>query len=77
MKVVFLTRALYTKCRTYPEISDKLLQTKQQKLVENSLYDYYWGCGRDRRGENMYGQVLMNVRNKLAEEQQHNKVQPR
>lgn len=77
VKVVFLTRALYTKCRTYPEISDKLLQTKQQKLVENSLYDYYWGCGRDRRGENMYGQVLMNVRNKLAEEQQHNKVQPR
>jgi predicted NAD-dependent protein-ADP-ribosyltransferase YbiA (DUF1768 family) len=39
-------------------------------LVESSNYDYFWGCGRDRRGENMYGKVLMNVREKLREELQ-------
>lgn len=68
VKSVFMTRAVYTKCRTYPEIADKLLATGEDKLVENSQYDYYWGCGRDRRGDNQYGQVLMNVRKKLHEE---------
>lgn len=68
VKVVYMTRALYTKCKTYPDIARQLLQTNDKKLVENSLYDYFWGCGRDRRGENMYGQVLMNVRSKLREE---------
>lgn len=69
VKVVYMTRALYTKCKTYPEIASALRDTGSQKLVENSLYDYYWGCGRDRRGENAYGQVLMNVRKKLCEEE--------
>lgn len=68
VKVIYMTRAVYTKCKTYPEIAGELLATETQKLIENSVYDYYWGCGRDRRGENMYGQVLMNVRKKLSEE---------
>jgi len=68
VKVVYMTRALYTKCKTYPEIAKTLLETEGKRLVENNLYDYYWGCGRDRRGTNMYGQVLMNVRNRLKEE---------
>ena len=67
VKVVYMTRALYTKCRTYSNIADELLATGSSKLVENSVYDYFWGCGRDRRGANMYGQVLMNVRQKLSE----------
>lgn len=37
-------------------------------LMENSQYDYYWGCGRDRLGHNAYGKVLINVRKKLREE---------
>ena len=68
VKAVFMTRALYTKCKTYPNIAKELLETEDKKLVENSVYDYYWGCGRDRRGTNKYGEVLMNVRNKLVEE---------
>ena len=67
-KTVFMTRAVYTKCKAHPEIAEKLLATEDRKLVENSQYDYFWGCGRDRRGLNTYGQVLMNVRTKLSEE---------
>ncbi len=70
VKVTVMTRAVYIKCRTYPEIAAQLLATGSNMLVENSNYDYFWGCGRDRRGENMYGKVLMNVRDKLREEQQ-------
>ena len=68
VKTTVMTRAVYTKCRSYSHIAQKLLDTENNKLVENSQYDYYWGCGRDRRGENHYGKVLMNVRGKLQEE---------
>ena len=65
---VIMTRAIYTKCRTHPEIAERLLATGNTKLVENGQYDYFWGCGRDRRGYNTYGKVLMDVRSKLCEE---------
>jgi len=65
---VIMTRAVYAKCRTHPEVADRLLSTGDLKLIESSQYDYYWGCGRDRRGYNTYGLVLMDVRKKLREE---------
>jgi len=67
VKTTYMTRAIYTRCKTYPELSQQLAHS-QTKLVENSQYDYYWGCGRDRRGNNHYGKVLMNVREKLRQE---------
>jgi ribA/ribD-fused uncharacterized protein len=67
---VIMTRAIYTKMRTHPELAERLLTTEDIKLVENSQYDYFWGCGRDLRGHNTYGQVLMDVRGKLREESQ-------
>ena len=70
VKVIYMTRAVYTKCKTHPDIAEKLLATDDKKLVESSQYDYFWGCGRDRLGNNAYGKVLMNVRQKLREEQQ-------
>ena len=69
LRQVLMTRAIYTKCKTYPEVAEKLLATADNKLVENSAYDYFWGCGRDRRAENTYGKVMMNVREKLKQEQ--------
>ncbi len=65
---VIMTRAVYTKCRTHPEVAQRLLDTGDKTLVESSQYDYFWGCGRDRRGQNVYGAVLMDVRKKLREE---------
>ena len=70
LKAVYMTRAVYTKFMSWPDLQKKLLDTVEEKLVENSQYDYYWGCGRDRRGVNMYGQVLMNVRGKIREDKQ-------
>ena len=64
-----MTRGVYIKCRTHPEVAKALVMTGTQKIVENSMYDYYWGCGRDGRGHNTYGKVLMAVRAKLNAEQ--------
>lgn len=68
VKTVVMTRGVYIKCRAHPEIAEQLLSTDKRKLIENSQYDYFWGCGRDRRGENHYGKVLMSVREKLRAE---------
>ncbi len=68
VKRLYMTRALYTKCKAWPEVARKLLDTGDRRLIENSQYDYYWGCGRDRRGDNNYGTILMNVRDKLRSE---------
>lgn len=68
IKTVVMTRAIYTMCRTHPDVAKILLETGEDTLVESSNYDYFWGCGRDRRGSNHYGKVLMSVREKLKSE---------
>jgi len=67
VRTTVMTRALYLQCQMYPEMAEALRDTGDQKLVESSMYDYFWGCGRDRRGENQYGTILMNIRKKLLE----------
>jgi ribA/ribD-fused uncharacterized protein len=67
-RMLMMIRAVYTKCKTYSHIAEKLIATGNDMIMENSQYDYYWGCGRDRLGHNTYGKVLINVRKKLQEE---------
>ena len=68
VKTTVMTRGTYIKCRTYPEIGQALLDTQDKEIKELSLYDYFWGTGRDTRGKNAYGEMLMAVRNKLKQE---------
>ena len=68
VRQVMITRAVYTKCRTHQEIADLLLSTGGKHIVESTMYDYYWGVGRDGRGHNVFGKVLMAVRDKLMQE---------
>lgn len=68
IRTTIMTRALYIRAKSHAKFSRYLLDTNQLRLVENSSYDYFWGCGRDRRGDNNYGKALMNVRQKLTME---------
>jgi ribA/ribD-fused uncharacterized protein len=68
LREVIMTRAVYTRCKTYPLLATALLDTGERRIIENSNYDYFWGCGRDKRGNNAYGKVLMNVRKRLRKE---------
>jgi len=68
VKNTLMTRALYIKAKSHADVQERLLDTGAQELVENSQFNYYWGCGRDHRGSNHYGKILMNVREKLLEE---------
>jgi ribA/ribD-fused uncharacterized protein len=48
-----------------PELQVLLLSTGLRTLIENSPHDSYWGCGRDGKGENRLGVILMRVREDL------------
>lgn len=69
VRVTLMTRAIYTKCKSYDSVAEALMETGDIYIAENSFTDYFWGCGRDGRGSNYFGKVLMNVRAKLVEEQ--------
>ncbi len=62
---IMMTRCLYIKTQAHPEVKDALLETGEERIVETSLYDHYWGIGRDQRGENMMGQIWMDIRAKI------------
>ena len=68
LRETYMTRGVYRKCRTSEDASTALLATGERRIVETSQYDYYWGCGRDTRGLNTYGKVLMQVRERLRDE---------
>jgi len=76
VRQVMITRAIYTKCRSHQEIADLLLATGDKHIVEATMYDYYWGVGRDGRGLNVFGKVLMAVRDKLMQEQDSDRFDP-
>ena len=68
VRETYMTRGVYRKCHTSEFAAAALLGTGDRRIIETSQYDYYWGCGRDTRGLNTYGKVLMQVRAKLREE---------
>lgn len=63
-----MRRAVWAKFTTHEELRDLLLATGSNKLVENTTGDFYWGCGRDGSGKNKLGVILMETREKLAQE---------
>ena len=64
---LYMTRGLYRTVMEYPEIKQALLDTGDSQLIETSQYDYFWGIGRDQRGQNTLGKVWMDIRQKLHE----------
>ena len=50
-----------------PFMKKILIETGDAILIENSPYDYYWGCGADKSGKNMLGLLLMEVREELKQ----------
>jgi N-glycosidase YbiA len=60
-----MRKAVLQKFRTHADIREILLATGDEVLVENSPIDYYWGCGKDGSGKNKLGQILMEVREVL------------
>lgn len=68
VRPVVMTRGVYIRCRTHQVVADALLETGDTPIADNCFGEYYWGVGRDGRGENKYGKILEGVRTRLREE---------
>jgi ribA/ribD-fused uncharacterized protein len=60
-----MRKALEAKFSQNEELSEKLLETGTRKLVEASPTDTFWGIGKAKKGQNMLGKMLMELRDKL------------
>lgn len=49
------------------ELSSKLCDTHSAELIEDSPYDYYWGVGRNKTGQNRLGVLLMRLRAEITD----------
>lgn len=67
VKCSFMLNVLQEKARQCKEFRELLLSTGDEELIEDSPFDYYWGCGRDGSGRNMLGELLMDVRTELKD----------
>lgn len=65
VKESVMISALRAKISQHPRIREKLLESGNARLIEASPYDSYWGEGKDRKGQNRLGELLMQIRNEL------------
>ena len=62
IKDSLMKKAVLKKFQTHENIREILLATGDKLIIENSPIDSYWGCGKDGRGQNKLGIILMEVR---------------
>jgi len=60
-----MLNALREKFRQYQTLGKILTSTGNKILIEHNMYDDYWSDGGDGSGLNMFGILLMQVREEL------------
>ena len=64
VKDQLMYKVLNAKFHQHTDIRESLLRTGLQPLIQHSP-DMYWGDGRNGRGRNMLGKILVRLRNKM------------
>ena len=62
IKIEIMRQGVLKKFQTHEDARELLLGTGNEELIENAHRDYFWACGADGSGLNMFGKVLMEVR---------------
>lgn len=68
IKMGVMFDAVYYKFKQNPIIREKLLNTGNEEIIEETTKENFWGCGPKFDGQNNYGKILCKVREKLREE---------
>ena len=67
IKLEIMEKLLRLKIEQHPYVREKLLETGDAELVEDSPKDSFWGRGPDWRGLNHLGRLWMKLRSELRE----------
>ncbi|MEO1616481.1 MAG: NADAR domain-containing protein [Planctomycetota bacterium] len=70
-----MREAVLAKFTQNDELRNLLLGTGEAKLVEHTTNDAYWGDGGDGSGKNRLGLILMELREKLREQESSRSTQ--
>lgn len=62
VKVEVMRRAVRAKFEAHEELTNLLLSTGNEQIVENAPRDDFWGCGATGNGKNWLGRILMELR---------------
>lgn len=67
VKLDVMRVAVRQKFTTHADLTQLLLDTGNEELVEVAPGDYFWGRGKSGTGQNWLGRILMEVRTELRE----------
>jgi len=67
-KDTVMRTAIAQKFAAHSKLSELLISTGTQEIIEDTTNDYYWGCGKDGTGKNVLGKLLMELREDLQEQ---------
>ena len=68
IKLEIMENLLRAKLEQNPYVKEKLLQTKNYLICEDSPKDAFWGIGPNRDGQNQLGKLWMKLREELLSE---------
>ena len=63
-----MREGLRLKFKTHHDLREKLLATRDKKLIEHTFKDRYWADGGDGSGKNRLGVLLMELRAELRQQ---------
>ena len=67
--IELMEEIIRAKMEQNPYVKQKLLQTENYVIVEDSPVDSFWGIGGDRKGRNELGKLWMKLRSELQIEE--------
>ena len=65
IKIDIMRAAVRQKIAAHSKLTQLLLGTGDEELIEAAPRDSFWGCGKDGTGSNWLGRILMEVREEL------------
>lgn len=66
VRVDVMQKALMAKFSQSKRLKTMLLETQDKIIMEDSPRDSFWGIGKDGKGTNMLGHLLMKVRDEVS-----------
>ena len=65
IKVNALYEIIKAKAKQHEDVTKALLATGKEEIIEDNPHDEFWGNGKDGKGQNNTGKLLMRIRDEL------------